>query len=93
MSKTKRVAVIAGAMDGHLRIYEAGTGKVLWDYNVAAQTYQPVNIAGPAKGGIINGAGPTVAGGMLYQHAGYGGYGAVGGANNNVLLAFSIDGK
>lgn len=86
-------AVIAGAMDGHLRIYEAATGKVLWDYNAAPGPYQPVNVPGPAKGGIINGAGPTVAGGMMFQHAGYGGYGAINATGSNVLLAFSVDGK
>lgn len=87
-------AVIAGAMDGSLRVHAADTGKVLWQYNVTAQPYQPVNIPGPVKGGIINGAGPTVAGGTIFLHAGYGGYGArPGSGDNNVLLAFSVDGK
>jgi polyvinyl alcohol dehydrogenase (cytochrome) len=86
-------AVIAGSLDGHLRVYAADTGEVLWDYDTAAQPYQPVNTDTPAKGGPINGAGPTVAGGTIYLHAGYGGLGLRSGGEGNVLLAFSVDGK
>ena len=38
----------------------------------------------------VNGAGPTVAGGMLLVNSGYR---FVGGAAGNVLLAFTVDGK
>ena len=42
-----------------------------------------------AKGGAIDGPGPTVAGGMLFLSSGYGhlGFGLAG----NVLLAFGVD--
>ena len=41
-----------------------------------------------AKGGSINGAGPTIAGGMVFANSGYGQFGGVVG---NVLLAFGIE--
>jgi polyvinyl alcohol dehydrogenase (cytochrome) len=47
----------------------------------------------------MDGAGPTVAGGMVYVHTGYAGRsGANAGRNlraaeGNLLLAFSVDGK
>jgi polyvinyl alcohol dehydrogenase (cytochrome) len=42
----------------------------------------------PATGGSINGAGPTVVGGMLFVNSGYG---LLSGAPGNVLLAFALD--
>ena len=50
-------------------------------------------------GGVMDGAGPTIAGGMVYVHSGYAGRSrATAGRNmrnadGNVLMAFSIDGK
>ena len=41
-----------------------------------------------ARGGSINGPGPTVVSGMLYTTSGYGAFGQLAG---NVLLAFGID--
>ena len=42
----------------------------------------------PARGGSLNGPGPTVAGGILYVNSGYG---ALGFMPGNVLLAFSVE--
>jgi polyvinyl alcohol dehydrogenase (cytochrome) len=44
----------------------------------------------PGRGGSLNGAGPAVAGGMLFTNSGYVN---PGGMPGNVLLAFSVDGK
>jgi polyvinyl alcohol dehydrogenase (cytochrome) len=50
-------------------------------------------------GGVMDGAGPTIAGGMVYVHSGYAGRsGSMAGrdmrnADGNVLMAFSVDGK
>lgn len=76
-------AVIAGHLDGRLRIYDASDGAVLWEYD----TRQPVEtISGEsAHGGSMSGGGPTVADGMLYVNSGYGIYFHMPG---NVLLAF-----
>ena len=47
----------------------------------------------------MDGAGPTIAGGMVYVHSGYAGRsGGTAGrglrnADGNVLMAYSIDGK
>ena len=76
--------VFSGSMDGHLRAYETGGGEIVWDYDTL-QTYQTVNGL-TARGGSLNAAGPTVAGGMLYVNSGYG---ALGGMAGNVLLAFA----
>jgi polyvinyl alcohol dehydrogenase (cytochrome) len=81
--------VFSGAMNGHLRAYAAGDGKIIWDFDTAAQTYAPVNGGPPVKGGVIDAAGPTLARGMLFQHSGYG----TTNAGSNVLLAFSVDGR
>jgi polyvinyl alcohol dehydrogenase (cytochrome) len=78
--------VFSGSMDGHLRGYETGGGKIIWDYDTL-QDYQTINGV-KAHGGSLNAAGPTVAGGMLYVNSGYG---ALGGMPGNVLLAFAAE--
>jgi polyvinyl alcohol dehydrogenase (cytochrome) len=78
----------SGSVDGHLRAYAAGDGKVIWDFDTE-RTYQTVNGV-DARGGSIDGPGAVVAGGMLFTNSGYV---TAGGAPGNVLLAFSVDGK
>ena len=78
----------SGAVDGHLRAYASATGAILWDFDTA-QPYQTVNGV-PGRGGSLNGAGPAIAGGMLFTNSGYVN---AGGMPGNVLLAFSVDGK
>lgn len=77
--------VFSGSLDGHLRAYDAKTGKILWDYDTA-KSFATVNgVAG--KGGSIDSAGPVVVNGMVFVNSGYATFGAMAG---NVLLAFEI---
>jgi polyvinyl alcohol dehydrogenase (cytochrome) len=76
-------AVIAGHMDGRLRIYSANDGSVLWEFDTLRQ-FQTVS-GEVGQGGSMSGGGPAVADGMLYVNSGYGIYMHMPG---NVLLAF-----
>jgi polyvinyl alcohol dehydrogenase (cytochrome) len=76
--------VLSGAVDGHIRAYSAGDGRVLWDYDMA-RPFKTVNNV-DASGGSLDAAGPTVAGGLIFVNAGYGLYGSRPG---NVLAAFA----
>jgi polyvinyl alcohol dehydrogenase (cytochrome) len=78
-------AVIAGHMDGHIRIYAAEDGEVLWDFNTL-RDFKTVS-GETAWGGSMSGSGATVANGMLYMNSGYGIYEHMPG---NVLLAFGL---
>jgi polyvinyl alcohol dehydrogenase (cytochrome) len=80
--------VFSGALDGHLRAYDAATGQVMWDIDTTG-AHTTVNGV-PASGGGMNGPGATVAGGMLFVSSGYGSIGFMPG---NVVLAFSVDGR
>jgi polyvinyl alcohol dehydrogenase (cytochrome) len=80
--------VFAGSMDGHFRAYDTQTGKVLWDDDTAV-VHHTVSDR-DANGGGLDGAGPTVAGGMVYVTSGYQGRSRTSGS---VLLAYSVDGK
>ena len=75
--------LFAGANDGGLRAYSTRDGSVIWEFdtNRAFETLNKV----PAKGGSIQGPGPTIAGGMVFLNAGYGDH---MGHAGNVLLAF-----
>ena len=79
--------VFSGSLDGHLRAYDTITGRVIWDVDTVGD-YDTVNGV-PARGGSLNGPGPTVAGGMVYVNSGYS---ALGFMPGNVLLAFSVTG-
>jgi polyvinyl alcohol dehydrogenase (cytochrome) len=76
-------AVFSGSMDGHIRAYATADGTVLWDVDTE-KSYTTVNGA-PAKGGSLDGAGPVIAGGMVFVNSGYPRF---GGEPGNVLLAF-----
>lgn len=80
--------VFAGALDGHIRGYEAGTGKIVWDFDTAQEFKTSNGIAG--KGGSIDGPSPVVSGSMLFVNSGYGIFGEIPG---NVLIAFGIEDK
>jgi polyvinyl alcohol dehydrogenase (cytochrome) len=80
--------VFSGSVDGHLRAYSAANGEVVWDVDTV-RDYETVN-GQKARGGSLDGPGPTIAGGMLYVNSGYGQWGGMPG---NVLLAFSVDGR
>ena len=79
-------AVLAGHLDGWLRLYDGATGKVTWQID----TTQPVktNNGAIAKGGSMSGPGPTLAGGYLILDSGYGFARKMAG---NALLVYSID--
>ncbi|WP_372785744.1 PQQ-binding-like beta-propeller repeat protein [Phenylobacterium sp.] len=81
-------AVIAGALDGHLRAYAAADGRLIWDIDTTAPI-DTVNGIKAAPGGALDMGGATIAGGMLFVHSGYNG---TAGASN-LLLAFSSDGR
>jgi polyvinyl alcohol dehydrogenase (cytochrome) len=81
-------AVFAGVQDGRLRAYAAADGKVLWEYDTTTPV-DTVNGIKAAPGGSLDMGGPTVAGGMMFIHSGYGGSAGA----SNLLLAFSVDGK
>jgi polyvinyl alcohol dehydrogenase (cytochrome) len=83
----------SGATDGHLRAYAVGTGAVVWDFDTTAQAYDTVNGVKGAKGGALDATGPTFAHGMMFQHSGYPGVMASAGSGQNVLMAFSVDGR
>jgi polyvinyl alcohol dehydrogenase (cytochrome) len=78
--------VFAGSLDGHLRAYDTRNGNLLWDFDTA----HPFSTANgvQARGGSLNGARPTVVGGMVYVNSGY-----TNAMAGNVLLAFSADSK
>jgi polyvinyl alcohol dehydrogenase (cytochrome) len=81
--------VFSGTLDGHLRAYSTKDGSVIWDFDTAALSYAAVNGA-EARGGALDGAGPTIADGVLYVNSGYG---RLIGQPGNLLLAFTVDGK
>lgn len=63
-------AVIAGHLDGRLRIYSKQDGHVIWQMNML-RDYDSVS-GEIAKGGAFSGGGVLVAKGLLYVNAGYG---------------------
>jgi polyvinyl alcohol dehydrogenase (cytochrome) len=83
--------VFSTTTDGHLRAYSTDEGKILWDFDTAAQKYQTINGVKDQVGGTLDVAGPTLADGLMYIISGYAG--AMSGPPNNVLLVFSVDGK
>jgi polyvinyl alcohol dehydrogenase (cytochrome) len=82
-------AVFAGSMDGHIRAFDSKTGRVLWDYDTAAAPV-PTVAGKSAQGGVLDGAGPTIADGVVYVTSGYQ---SRSGTPGLVLMAFSPDGR
>jgi polyvinyl alcohol dehydrogenase (cytochrome) len=82
-------AIFAGAMNGRFRAYSTKTGKVLWEYDTGGAEVTTVS-GRPARGSVMDGAGPTIARGMVYVTSGYQGR---SGTPGQVLMAFSLDGK
>jgi polyvinyl alcohol dehydrogenase (cytochrome) len=78
-------AVFSGSADGGMRAYAARTGEILWTFD-ANRGFETVNGV-EANGASFDGAGPVVAGGIVYMLAGSGGF---VGRPGNVLLAFEI---
>jgi polyvinyl alcohol dehydrogenase (cytochrome) len=76
--------VFSGSDDGHLRAFATEDGRVLWDFNTVRDYATANGVRG--KGGSLDGAGPVIAGGMLFVNSGYARNGGIAG---NVLLAFA----
>jgi polyvinyl alcohol dehydrogenase (cytochrome) len=79
-------AVFSGSMDGHIRAFSTADGHLLWDFDTE-KPFKTVNGA-EAHGGSLDGAGPVIAGGMVFVNSGYPRF---GGAPGNVLLAFGLE--
>ena len=82
-------AVFGGSMDGRFRAFDAASGRTIWEYDTASAPVTTVG-GGQAQGGVLDGAGPTIAGGMVYVNSGYWGR---SGWPGTVLMAFSVDGR
>jgi polyvinyl alcohol dehydrogenase (cytochrome) len=80
--------VFSGGVSGFLRAYATDDGRLLWEVDTARDDYVTVNGV-RARGGAMDGPGPTVVDGMLYVTSGYGLW---GGKSGNVLLAFGVGG-
>ncbi|HEX3366977.1 PQQ-binding-like beta-propeller repeat protein [Phenylobacterium sp.] len=78
--------------DGHVRAFEAKTGKLIWDYDTAGTHYETVNGVKNQRGGNLDATGIAFAGPMAFLMAGFNSYSSTSGPDN-VLLAFSVDGK
>lgn len=77
----------SGSVDGHLRAYAAGDGKILWDYD-AVREFTTVNgVMG--KGGSFYSGGVAVVNGMVFASSGYSHHGGV--IPGNVLLVFGVE--
>lgn len=76
-------AVIQGALDGLLHVYDGATGAELWRYDTMRK-FDTVNGV-PGNGGAIDSSPYVAANGMLFVVSGYSRFGEVPG---NVLLAF-----
>jgi polyvinyl alcohol dehydrogenase (cytochrome) len=84
-------ALVAGTVDGHLRAYDAKSGEIFWDIDTAATKYNTVNGYTDQPGGALDAGGAVIANGMLVVLSGYNGM--LGGTPNNVIVAYSLDGK
>ena len=82
-------AVFAGSMDGRFRAFDAANGRTIWNYDTGSS---PVMTVGgyEAQGGVLDGAGPTIAGGTVYLNSGYWSHADRPGT---VLMAFSVDAR
>jgi len=59
--------------DGHIRAFEAKTGKLIWDYDTAGTRYETVNGMKNQRGGNLDATGLAIAGGMGFIMAGFNG--------------------
>lgn len=79
--------IFSASTSGMIYAFATSDGHVLWQFDTSRK-FETVNgVSG--QGGNINGAGPVVAGGMLFVPSGYSDLGP--GVRGNVLLAFGIE--
>ncbi len=81
--------VFGGSMDGWFRAFDTASGKIVWEYDTGAKAVMTVS-GQAAQGGVMDGAGPTIAGGTVYVNSGYW---ARSGRPGSVLMAFSVNGR
>ncbi len=81
--------VFAGSMDGNFRAIDASTGRIVWSMDTARAPVPTVS-GKTAQGGVLDAAGPTISGGVVYVNSGYQ---ARSGQPGTVLMAFSVDGR
>ena len=79
-------AVVAGHLDGMIRVYDKNDGDVLWSFN-SLKDFESIS-GTPAYGGSFSGSGPSIRNGYMAINSGYGIYNHMPG---NALLLFSID--
>ncbi|WP_203788638.1 outer membrane protein assembly factor BamB family protein [Paractinoplanes rishiriensis] len=79
--------VYEGSNDGKMRVYAAGTGDVLWEFDTIRE-FTGVNGRTGFGSAISGNGGAVVSGGMLYVQAGY--YPFYPTEHGNVLLAFGL---
>ncbi len=77
-------AVLAGSLDGFLRVFDAASGALLFKYDTA-RDYDTLNGV-PGKGGAIDNASIVAANGYVFVNSGYGLM--AGQTPGNVFLAF-----
>jgi polyvinyl alcohol dehydrogenase (cytochrome) len=78
-------ALFSGSIDGRIRAYRTGDGRVLWEFDTG-HAFPAVN-GGDARGGGIDYGAQTIAEGMLFVQSGS------MRQPGNALLAFSVDGR
>ena len=78
--------VVAGSLDGMVRVFDAATGAVLWGRQTA-RAMTAVNKI-PVHGGAIDNGGVQLADDMLFVSSGYGMFGQMPG---NALIAFRLE--
>ena len=79
-------AVIAGHLDGNIKVYDKENGNILWSYDTL-RDFESIS-GSPAYGGSFSGSGPSIRNGYMAINSGYGIYNHMPG---NVLLLFSLD--
>ena len=77
-------AVIAGHLDGVIRIYDGPTGDIIWSYDTTNPAEGTNGVT--AKGGGMSGSGPALGAGHMVINSGYGLYNHEAG---NALLVFA----
>ena len=87
MSISPNVGAVSKMLGGI--VADPKTNKVVWEYDTAAAPVATVS-GKMAQGGVMDGAGPTVADGVVYVSSGYQGR---SGQPGIVLMAFSVDGR
>lgn len=77
-------AVIAGHLDGIIRIYDSASGEIIWSYNTTTPVTGTNGVT--AQGGGMSGSGPALGAGHMVVNSGYGLYNHEAG---NALLVFA----